>query len=169
MTPNPPLLRSRILGLAALAGPMLALGAIGGVLPFAIALVGSALAAGLRWVPRLGAGAAAGGPAVVAVVLVAVLVPATVLDGILAAVAGLGLLLWLGSDGRTMATLSDRLAGLALPGFAAFLALATSLAARGTPPSFGIAVAGAILLGVLVAAAALIARPVASPGVPPSS
>lgn len=155
------------LAMAALAGPMLVLGALGGLAPVLLAMAGCALAGLFRWVPRLGARPAAGVPPVAALVLIGVLAPPTVTDGILAAVAGLGLLLWLGADGRTMATLADRLGALALPGFAAFLALATSLAARGAPPSFGIAVAGGILLAVLVGVAVLIGRPVAPAEAPP--
>jgi hypothetical protein len=124
-----------------LAGPMLVLAGLGGLweLLVAVAAIGGGVA--LRAAPRGRAAGAACVPPLAGLVVIVVAVPPTLVEGILAAVAGLGLLLWLGSDGRTMASVTDRLGGLALPGFAAFLALATSLAARGVPPSFGIAVA----------------------------
>jgi hypothetical protein len=169
MTSIPGDWRPRGVALAALAVPLVLLAVFAGLWYVAGALAACLGAAVLRWQPwfRWGVGAAV--PPLLALGGIAVAVPATLVDGALAAVAGLGFLLWMGSDDRTMATPTDRLAGLALPGFAATLALATSLAARGVPPSFGIAIAGGILLAVLVATASLIGRPIASPAVPPPS
>jgi hypothetical protein len=169
MNPVPGTWGPRGVALAALTVPVVLLAVLAGVGYVAVALAACLVAAVLRWHPRIRWGAGAAVPPLVALGAIAVAVPATLLDGGLAAVAGLGFLLWLGSDDRTMATPTDRLAGLALPGFAASLALATSLAARGVPPSFGIAIAGGILLAVLVATASLIGRPIASPAAPPLS
>ena len=168
MTAGPRPTAQNLLALAALGVPTLVLAWSGGWIDILLAAAACALGAVFRWVPALRSAAGAAVPPLAALVVLSVTVPPTLVDATLAAISGVALLLWIGSDGRTMASTTDRLGALGLPGFAAFLALATALATRGVPPSFGIAVAGGILVAVLVAAAVLISQP-PTPTVPPSS
>jgi hypothetical protein len=168
MTVGPGPTAQKILALAALGVPTLVLAWSGGWTDVVLAAAACALGAVFRWVPALRSTAGSIAPPLAVLVVLSVTVPPTLVDATLAAISGVALLLWIGSDGRTMASTTDRLGALGLPGFAAFLALATALATRGAPPSFGIAVAGGILVAVLIAAAVLISQPPA-PTTPASS
>jgi hypothetical protein len=150
------------------------LGALGGVdaagpiLGILLALIVGGAAVGLRTIAR---GIPPLLPPLAALFGIAVLsvsaTPGPVAE-LLAAAAALGLLYWVGADGATGASAGDRARALGLPGLATIIALLVPLAVPALPSSLGVGAAALLLVVVLLATGALLARPRALPAAPPA-
>lgn len=151
--------RRFLAGTAALVVPALGLAALGGLLTLLVVSIALVSGIGLRRWPMGLPGAVAAVPPLLGLAAGTLLVPIALLSELLAALAALGLLFWTGSDSPTLAGPLDRLSVLALPGFAACLALVGSSLAFGSSTRFGLPLAATIVVAVMLAVAWVAARP----------